>query len=608
MGPVKKKLIMHSVPISLFLVLFVKTTIGELSLPSLPEAVQLLQLETIRGLEQTILAKEDENRRLQEMIQSVEMEKDAATHNNTMLEEEMERILSERENVIGELESRLQFKNKELDEISERLDQSEKTVTYMGEVMLHSNQVMEEQENLLKVQADAIHEFNEEVNMGRNCSTLLGATADRITLQEEAINLLKSSLVTSRNISELSTSGLDQLDVAPFMLEMLESYNQLAEMIENMKTALEKEEQVEAQTPELLIHLADLRSALESASINMDTLEQQAKMIEMQGRSIALLTPLLRSSNSSDILWFENTSRSTGLADVSACSCLPRSATTNQLRPVRIDYQCQDDTNRSFQLACPGGVCSSRELPSCTDSLEWEEEEVGFEKCQELSFKGESVLCGANGTKETTRRLHIGGGIVEEVVTTPCNECGDLSAALEWTSWAPCAAETSGRVVEGMLCRRRGNSYMGFEEEEKEIVCEAPWTLLSTGCYRFHESPMTQSEAKKFCEEEQQVPAHLVEIDSAEENLAIVAEIKRRNFLSRKINFWLGITDRHSEGHWVLESTGKSVVFTDWNSGEPNNDGSDENCAAINHVFEWNDLKCSDKTRGGWTWTALCEK
>merc|ERR1712037_519232 len=197
---------------------------------------------------------------------------------------------------------------------------------------------------------------------------------------------------------------------------------------------------------ELLIHLADLRSALESASINMDTLEQQAKMIEMQGRSIALLTPLLRRSNSSDILWFENTSISTGevgVADVATCSCLPRSASTNQLRPVRIDYQCQADTNRSFQLPCPYGVCSSRELPSCTDSLEWEEEEVVFEKCQELSFNGTSVLCGANGTKETTRRLHIGGGIVEEVVTTPCNECGDLSAALEWTAWAPCAVETS---------------------------------------------------------------------------------------------------------------------------------------------------------------------
>ena len=52
-------------------------------------------------------------------------------------------------------------------------------------------------------------------------------------------------------------------------------------------------------------------------------------------------------------------------------------------------------------------------------------------------------------------------------VTTSCNDCGDLSATLEWTAWTPCADETSGRVVGGMLCRRRGNTYMGFEEEEK---------------------------------------------------------------------------------------------------------------------------------------------
>ena len=60
---------MHSVPISLFLVLFVQRTTGELSLPSLPEAVQLLQLERIRGLKQTILEKEDANINLEEMIQ-----------------------------------------------------------------------------------------------------------------------------------------------------------------------------------------------------------------------------------------------------------------------------------------------------------------------------------------------------------------------------------------------------------------------------------------------------------------------------------------------------------------------------------------------------------
>merc|ERR1712088_1178603 len=141
-----------------------------------------------------------------------------------------------------------------------------------------------------------------------------------------------------------------------------------------------------------------------------------------------------------------------------------------------------------------------------------------------------------------------------------------------------------------------------------EKSCVAPWTQLSTGCYRFHESPMTQSEAKKFCEEEQEVPAHLVEIDSAEENRAIIAEIKRSNFDLRQIEFWLGITDRHSEGNWVLESTGKSVVFTDWNFWDPENLGSGENCAHTNEVYTWNNIGCNHKAESGYMRTALCEK
>ena len=141
---------MHSVPISLFLVLFVQTTTGELSLPSLPEAVQLLQLETIRGLEQTILEKEDENRRLEEMIRSVEMEKEAVTHNNTMMEEEMERILSERENVIRELESRLQFLEKDgtIGELEERIQGLE-----MEKAAIEKQNVMEKEENVQRMVA-----------------------------------------------------------------------------------------------------------------------------------------------------------------------------------------------------------------------------------------------------------------------------------------------------------------------------------------------------------------------------------------------------------------------------------------------------------------------
>merc|ERR1712062_231920 len=174
----------------------------------------------------------------------------------------------------------------------------------------------------------------------------------------------------------------------------------------------------------------------------------------------------------------------------------------------------------------------------------------------------------------------------------------------------------NGRMVKGLFCFVLVVAFAALAtalpyRPAPQIDCAAPWTQLSTGCYRFHESPMTQTEAKKFCEEDQEVPARLVEIDSAEENRVINAEMQRRNSFSHKINFWLGITDRHSEGDWVHESTGKSVNFTNWNSGEPNNGNGNpgsENCAFINELEKWNDVDCNGKPSNGWTRTALCEK
>jgi len=175
--------------------------------------------------------------------------------------------------------------------------------------------------------------------------------------------------------------------------------------------------------------------------------------------------------------------------------------------------------------------------------------------------------------------------------------------------------QLNGRMVKGVFCFVLVVAFTALStalpfDPAPRFVCAPPWTLLSTGCYRFHEYPMTQSEAKKFCEEEQEFPARLIEIDSAEENRAINAEMQRQNTFSRKINFWLGITDRHFEGHWLLESTGKSVNFTNWNSGEPNNgNGSPggENCAFINELEGWNDVDCNGKPSNGWMRTALCE-
>ena len=40
----------------------------------------------------------------------------------------------------------------------------------------------------------------------------------------------------------------------------------------------------------------------------------------------------------------------------------------------------------------------------------------------------------------------------------------------------------------------------------------------------------------------------LVEIDSEEENTALVEEIKRREYTQKKMIFWIGLTDLGSEG------------------------------------------------------------
>merc|ERR1712060_166279 len=142
-------------------------------------------------------------------------------------------------------------------------------------------------------------------------------------------------------------------------------------------------------------------------------------------------------------------------------------------------------------------------------------------------------------------------------------------------------------------------------KDHLRMSCVAPWTKLSTGCYLFHEEPMSQPNAQKFCKS---VLSRLVEVNSQEENEAIKAEIIKRGFRSRKVEFWMGITDRLSEGNWTLESTGESLCFSDWKNGEPNDQGG-EDCAHWTSSLEmkWHDFNCDFGSLFGYTYNALCE-
>ena len=70
---------------------------------------------------------------------------------------------------------------------------------------------------------------------------------------------------------------------------------------------------------------------------------------------------------------------------------------------------------------------------------------------------------------------------------------------------------------------------------------------------------MNWFEAKAHCKTE---GGNLVEIDSKEENTALVEEIKRRGFSDRL--FWMGMTDRGSEGEWILETNGSEPSHLNW--------------------------------------------
>ena len=70
--------------------------------------------------------------------------------------------------------------------------------------------------------------------------------------------------------------------------------------------------------------------------------------------------------------------------------------------------------------------------------------------------------------------------------------------------------------------------------------------------------------------------------------------------------YWLGITDKVSEGNWSYNSNGQTISFENWFSGQPATiGGENENCVEAGHLSyngKWHDVPCS------WDWLFfICE-
>ena len=344
-------------------------TSGETNLPTLPEAIELFQLETVNDLRRTIARQEEVIEEQQARIKELEEEstsKDAVIDSKTTeiarlrenfaktIAEEEERCKIEKSQLrvafaaeISEAEAkyeneRTEQRNKsthELELMRAKLEQCKSSTVYMGNVMLQTNNMTLELQRLVEAQAETIHKANEEIKRQKNSSRICEAAANSTGIQTETIVLLRSSLANALDFPQLNASNLEQLDVAPFMLELMESYNKQAKTIRDLKTLLEKEKAVEEHMSDVAKGLTNLTSAIKTASINLDIVDQQAQVIKSQGKSITQLTPFLRHATD-DVVWQQKSAEGTGVESVSTCSCLPRSLDPNKPTPVKIEYHC----------------------------------------------------------------------------------------------------------------------------------------------------------------------------------------------------------------------------------------------------------------------------
>merc|ERR1711971_1173152 len=142
--------------------------------------------------------------------------------------------------------------------------------------------------------------------------------------------------------------------------------------------------------------------------------------------------------------------------------------------------------------------------------------------------------------------------------------------------------------------------------------CSPPWKSLDTGCYLFQEGNSTWYDSRRECK---QSGGYLVEVDSQEEQDAILREIASRGWDGdTHFGFWIGLTDIFHDGTWVWDNLGKPLDFSNWAPGEPNNYRGLQHCAAIKLRWEngkWDDVSCEavkiEHMGTGETYGHICE-
>ncbi|XP_058866935.1 macrophage mannose receptor 1-like [Acipenser ruthenus] len=138
-----------------------------------------------------------------------------------------------------------------------------------------------------------------------------------------------------------------------------------------------------------------------------------------------------------------------------------------------------------------------------------------------------------------------------------------------WRADLFCASVSSQGEWEDRVCNEK-NPFMCYTE-----------TSNITERYTLIEEQKTWTEAQQYCREHH---TDLVSIKNASENEDLVKKAQGKPF-------WIGLFNNP----WKWSRQGDNYTFQNWNGGEPNNAGGNENCVVMNEIGDWYDSSCSEK-------------
>eukprot|EP00058_Branchiostoma_floridae_P006984 XP_002592472.1 hypothetical protein BRAFLDRAFT_68958 [Branchiostoma floridae] len=125
--------------------------------------------------------------------------------------------------------------------------------------------------------------------------------------------------------------------------------------------------------------------------------------------------------------------------------------------------------------------------------------------------------------------------------------------------------------------------------------CPSGFQEWNISCYKAFPISMSYDAAETFCSTRLGRFGRLATAKDMATNRFL---INLKNAVQTNERFWLGLSDRTSEGSWRWSDGNNLGAYTYWAPGEPN-DSVNEDCAEFwpsfhPHSNEWNDQQCSD--------------